>query len=66
MQQNPDFFNFPGKQTKVSVRTRKFKVVLTAESLDESLKCGHSNENYSLRVLSCGAVSYYTVGGSTF
>ena len=32
-----------------------FKVVLTSKSVDEILKCDHSNESY-LAVLSCGAV----------
>ena len=31
-----------------------YKVVLTFESVDEKLKCDHSNESY-LAVLSCGA-----------
>ena len=32
------------------------KVVVTVESVNEILKCDHSNENY-WAVLSCGAVS---------
>ena len=32
-----------------------YKVVLTSNSLEEILKCDHSNESY-LAVLSCGAV----------
>ena len=36
-----------------------YKVVLTFESVDEILKCDHSNESYQA-VLSCGAV-YYAV-----
>ena len=36
-----------------------YKVVLTFESVDEILKCDHSNESY-WAVLSCGAV-YYAV-----
>ena len=36
-----------------------YKVVLTFESVDEILKCDHSNESYGA-VLSRGAV-YYTV-----
>ena len=40
------------------------KVVLSFESVDEILKCDHSNESY-WAVLSCG--SYYAVqGGSNF
>ena len=39
------------------------KVVLTFESVDEILKCDHSNENY-WAVLSCNAV-YYAVQGSS-
>ena len=35
------------------------KVVLTFESVDEILKCDHSNESYGA-VLSCGTV-YYAV-----
>jgi len=34
-----------------------YKVVLTFESVDEILKCDHSNESY-WAVLSCGAVYY--------
>ena len=41
------------------------KVVLTFESVDEILKCGHSNESY-WAVLSCGAVRYAVQGGSYF
>ena len=36
-----------------------YKVVLTFESVDEILKCDHSNESY-WAVFSCGAV-YYAV-----
>ena len=36
-----------------------YKVVLTFESVDEILKCGHSNDGYCA-VVSCGAV-YYAV-----
>ena len=42
-----------------------YKVALTFESLDEILKCDHSNESYSA-VLSCGAVYYAVQGGSNF
>ena len=38
-----------------------YKVVLTFESVDEILKCDHSNESY-WAVLSCGT-AYYTVQG---
>ena len=42
-----------------------YKVVLTFESVDEILKCNHSNESYWV-VLSCD-IDYYAVqGGSTF
>ena len=37
-----------------------YKVVLTFESVDEFLKCDHSNESY-WAVLSGGAVYYYAV-----
>ena len=40
-----------------------YKVVLTFESVNEILKCDHSNESYWV-VLYCGAV-YYTVQGSS-
>jgi len=40
-------------------------VALTLESVDESLKCEHSNESY-WAVLSCGAVYYAVEGGSNF
>ena len=39
------------------------KVVLLFESVDEILKCDHSNESY-WAVLSCGAVYYAVQGGS--
>ena len=39
------------------------KVVLTFESVDEILKCDHSNESYCA-VLSCGVVCYAVQGGS--
>ena len=39
--------------------TMLYKVVLTFKSVDEILKCDHSNESYGA-VLSSGAV-YYTV-----
>ena len=42
-----------------------YKVVLTFESVDEILKCDHSNESY-WAVLSCGAVYYAVQGGSNF
>ena len=42
-----------------------YKVVLTFESVDEILKCDHSNESYSA-VLSCGTVYYAVQGGSNF
>ena len=42
-----------------------YKVVLTFEFVDETLKCDHSNESY-LAVLSCGAVYYAVQGGSNF
>ena len=41
------------------------KMGLTFESVDEILKCDHSNESY-LAVLSCGAVYYAVQGGSNF
>ena len=37
-----------------------YKMVLTFESVDEILKCDHSNESY-WAVLSYGTVLYYTV-----
>jgi len=42
-----------------------YKVVLTFESVDEILKCDHSNESY-WAVLSFGAVYYAVQGGSNF
>ena len=41
------------------------KVVLTFESVDEILKCDHSNESYRAG-LSCGTVYYAVQGGSNF
>ena len=45
-----------------------YKVVLTFESVDEILKCDHSNESYHTEQykLSCGAVYYVVQGGSNF
>jgi len=40
-----------------------YKVLQTFESVDEILKCDHSNESY-LAVLSCGTV-YYAVQGAS-
>ena len=40
-------------------------VVLTFESVDEILKCSHSNESYR-EVRSCSAVYYAAHGGSDF
>ena len=42
-----------------------YKVILTFESVDEILKCDHSNESY-WAVLSCGSVHYAVQGGSNF
>ena len=42
-----------------------YKVVLTFKSVNEILKCDHSNESY-WAVLSCGAVYYAVQGGSNF
>ena len=42
-----------------------YKVVVTFESVDEILKCDHSNESY-WAVLSCGTVYYAVQGGSNF
>ena len=38
-----------------------YKVVLTFDSVDEILKCDHSNESYGA-VLSCGAASLCRTG----
>jgi len=42
-----------------------YKVVVTFESVDEILKCDHSNESY-WAVFSCSTVHYAVQGGSTF
>ena len=42
-----------------------YKVVLTFESVDEILKCDHSNNSF-LVVLSCGNVNHAVQGGSHF
>ena len=42
-----------------------YKVILTFESVDEILKCDHSNESYRA-VLSCGTVYYAVQGNSNF
>ena len=52
---------FPMKTTKqdfpVVLYIMLYEVVLTFESVDEILKCDHSNESYWV-VLSCGTVYY--------
>ena len=42
-----------------------YKVVLTFESMDETLVCDHSIESY-WTVLSCDTVYYAVQGGSNF
>ena len=42
-----------------------YKVVLTLKSVDETLECDPSNQNY-WTVLSCGTVYYPVQGGSNF
>ena len=42
-----------------------YKVVLTFESVDETLKCDHSNKGYRA-IISCGVVYYAVQGGSSF
>ena len=42
-----------------------YKVVLTFLSVDETLVCDHSNEDY-WAVFSCGTVYYAVQGGSNF
>ena len=42
-----------------------YKVVLTFESVDEILKCNHSNES-CWALLSCGVVCYVVQDGSNF
>ena len=43
-----------------------YKVVLTFESVDEILKCDHSNESCYWAVLSCGAAYCAVQGDSNF
>jgi len=42
-----------------------YKVVLTFESVDQILVCGHTTESY-WAVFSCGTVYYAVQGGSNF
>ena len=42
-----------------------YKVFLTLDSVDENLKCDHSNESYK-GTLSCGAAYYAVQGDSNF
>ena len=42
-----------------------YKMVVIFKSLDETLVCDHSNENYRT-VLSCGTVHYAVQGGYNF
>ena len=41
-----------------------YKMVLTFESVDETLKCGHSNES-CWAILPCSTVFHVVQGGST-
>jgi len=43
----------------------QYKVVLTFESVNDILKCDHSNESY-WAVLSCGNIYFAVLGGSYF
>ena len=54
-----------GWEFPVVLSAKLYKVVLIFESVDEILKCDHSNESY-WAVLSCGAVCYAIQGGLTF
>ena len=51
-----------GQQFPVVLFIMLYKLVLTFESVDEILKCDHSNESY-WAVLSCRAV-YYALQGA--
>ena len=66
---NPKVWSFKWKLLEQYVPVVLFimlyKVVLTFESVDEILKCDHSNESY-WAVLSCGTVYYAVLGGSNF
>ena len=42
-----------------------YEMIVTFESVDEILKCDHSNESYRA-VLSCDTVYYAVQAGSTF
>ena len=42
-----------------------YEMIVTFESVDEILKCDHSNESYRA-VLSCGTVYYAVQAGSKF
>ena len=42
-----------------------YKIVLTFESVNEILKCNHSNKSYEA-VLSCGTTNYAVQNGSKF
>ena len=44
---------------------QQHNMVLTVDSVGETVKCDHSNESYQ-SVLSCGAVCYTVEGGSKF
>ena len=49
----------------VALFTMLYKVALTFESVNETLKCEHSSESYCA-VLPCGAVYDAVKGGSNF
>ena len=49
----------------VELYIRLYKIALNFKSVDEILKCDHSNESY-WAVLSCGTVCYAVQDGSNF
>ena len=57
--------NFSEQYFPVELFTMLYKVILTFESVDEILKCDHSNESYRA-VRSCGAVYYAVQGDPNF
>ena len=46
-------------QTPVALFNSLYKVVLMSETVNEILKCDHSNESYIAAVLSCSAVTLF-------
>ena len=52
--------------TPVVLLIKLYKVVLSFESVNEILKCDHSNESYWAWAVLSGGAAFYAVQGGTF